>query len=440
MENGSVKFISGIWLFFLASISVFFVVYSLSAYQIQARIQAFSAGDQTFSVWRIKRLSNRLKERKALIAPASIAVQNTRNEIADVQRKIDEASQQKQSAESERDKYVREIVTYIRRAAGPDFDLAGFNSKLNSEGGQTVQGELDIITEADHSLPPEKSVDKQLMVNYRNNLDISVGSHFKVIDLEKKADSLKNELLTKISRRDSIEKNAISIFDGDMQVNKADQVKIEDFLDELNVLDVNFGFMGYMTQIPVELLTILLVICMGILGSSIYLTQSFFDSSTGFGLGFYIFRPFFGALTALALFIVIKAGVIVAIDPFQLSKSGAALNPFFVSFVGIVGGLISEQAVNRIRTSAQTWLKSSTYGRNRWAINVEEYIAKNNKSLPALFEFFDADAQTVTEWIEGKRETPPHAQRTIAAWIGVPSRNLFTDIPPSDRTAKNEYE
>jgi biopolymer transport protein ExbB/TolQ len=129
MENGSVKFISGIWLFFLASISVFFVVYSLSAYQIQARIQAFSAGDQTFSVWRIKRLSNRLKERKALIAPASIAVQNTRNEIADVQRKIDEASQQKQSAESERDKYVREIVTYIRRAAGPDFDLAGFNSR-----------------------------------------------------------------------------------------------------------------------------------------------------------------------------------------------------------------------------------------------------------------------------------------------------------------------
>ena len=106
MENGSVKFISGIWLFFLASISVFFVVYSLSAYQIQARIQAFSAGDQTFSVWRIKRLSNRLKERKALIAPASIAVQNTRNEIADVQRKIDEASQQKQPAESERDKYV----------------------------------------------------------------------------------------------------------------------------------------------------------------------------------------------------------------------------------------------------------------------------------------------------------------------------------------------
>jgi hypothetical protein len=61
--------------------------------------------------------------------------------------------------------------------------------------------------------------------------------------------------------------------------------------------------------------------------------------------------------------------------------------------------------VNRIRTSAQTWLKSSTYGRNRWAINVEEYIAKNNKSLPALFEFFDADAQTVTEWIEGKRES-----------------------------------
>jgi biopolymer transport protein ExbB/TolQ len=130
MENGSVKFISGIWLFFLASISVFFVVYSLSAYQIQARIQAFSAGDQTFSVWRIKRLSNRLKERKALIAPASIAVQNTRNEIADVQRKIDEASQQKQSAESERDKYVREIVTYIRRAAGPDFDLEP-NRKLS---------------------------------------------------------------------------------------------------------------------------------------------------------------------------------------------------------------------------------------------------------------------------------------------------------------------
>ena len=170
------------------------------------------------------------------------------------------------------------------------------------------------------------------MVNYRNNLDISVGLHFKVVDLEKKADSLKNQLLTKISRRDSIEKNAISIFDGDIQVNKADQVKIEDFIDELNVLDVNFGFMGYMTQIPVELLTILLVICMGILGSSIYLTQSFFDSSTGFGLGFYIFRPFFGALTALALFIVIKAGVIVAIDPFQLSKSGAALNPFFCFF------------------------------------------------------------------------------------------------------------
>ncbi len=59
-------------------------------------------------------------------------------------------------------------------------------------------------------------------------------------------------------------------------------------------------------------------------------------------------------------------------------------------------------------------------------------MTKQNKSIAELSKFFDVDDQTLTEWVEERRDVPPGAQRTIAAWLGMPERVLFTDIPPKE--------
>ena len=424
MSGNYVRYIGSLWLFAMSSLSVVLVVYSLSAFQIQARIQAFSASGQSFSVWNIKRLSDRRRQRETLIQPASAQVAKLQKDLAEKQVALDEIRDSKRPLDDQVWRYERDIGTVLR--------TNGIAFEVDKE--STFAETYSIIATHVATLNnKEVKVDQKTIDDYKKAVDESDSLYSKEKVLEAKIANIQISLEGAIKSLEQNEKAVESIFGPESQISKSDQSKIEDFLDELNVLQNKFGILGFMTEIPAELLTILLVICTGILVSSIYLTQAFFAETSRFGLGFYVFRPFSGALTALALFVVIKAGVIVAIDPFQLSKSGATLNPFFVSFIGIIGGLISEQVVERIKASSQSWLRTSALGRNRWAIGVKTEINKQKKSIADLSKFFDVDIQTLTEWIEEKRETPPEAQRIIAAWLELPERTLFTDLPPKPR-------
>ena len=109
---------------------------------------------------------------------------------------------------------------------------------------------------------------------------------------------------------------------------------------------------------------------MGILGSSLQMTYAFFKQHQVEKVERHICcGSAVGAITALVIFIVAKAGVPVIADASRLGGD-AAINPYFVSFLAIISGLMSDNAVrsvqNRARNSSvQMPLPSPRAGRGR---------------------------------------------------------------------------
>ena len=109
------------------------------------------------------------------------------------------------------------------------------------------------------------------------------------------------------------------------------------------ITSVEFFELYYFILLPVELLTLYLRLTMGVLGRVIYINREFFRPSEKRHLSWYLYRPALGMATALAVFILFRAG--------QLSFSGSSgagpsanMNAFMVSFLAVISGLLSEDA------------------------------------------------------------------------------------------------
>jgi hypothetical protein len=116
-----------------------------------------------------------------------------------------------------------------------------------------------------------------------------------------------------------------------------------------------------------DTLTLWLVLAMGVLGSSLQVTHASFKSGTAVTTGGYFLRLSVGALTALIIFIVAKAGVPIIADSGRMGSDGS-INPYFVSFLAIISGLLSENAIANIQAQgARIFGQASAIGQLRWA-------------------------------------------------------------------------
>ncbi len=167
---------------------------------------------------------------------------------------------------------------------------------------------------------------------------------------------------------------------------------------------------------------------MGFLGSNIYMIKSFFsEEGNEQSAKFYLFRNILGALVALAVFVIIKAGVIVTTTP-AAPGSSVDLNPFLVALFALISGLISEQVADRIRTYGEQWFRSNL-AEARYARGLSDALTYDGKKADDLANFFGGDKNLVQSWLSETKPVPTHAQQIIAAWINKPVRDLFSDIP-----------
>jgi transcriptional regulator with XRE-family HTH domain len=186
-----------------------------------------------------------------------------------------------------------------------------------------------------------------------------------------------------------------------------------------------------MALMPSQLLVLILTISMGAFGSVIHLTWEFFDKAERRRLSWYIFRPFLGAVLAFAMFILLKSGQMVVTNAAGVGSGSVDLNPYFISFLAIVSGILSEQAYTKI-TVAGTQIFNPPE-KERW---IRESVAKEamesrNLKLEELGAFLGVPRkQTVQAWIDGENQLSERQQEIVSAWLGVSSRDLFTDQPP----------
>ena len=102
--------------------------------------------------------------------------------------------------------------------------------------------------------------------------------------------------------------------------------------------------------IPENILIVILIFSMGALGSLIFLTMEFLKRSDNTEEKFsnYFFRPLLGMVMALAVFVMFRSG--------QYSmgiESEEHLSPFFISFMSIISGMMSEKVYGSLKLQGE---------------------------------------------------------------------------------------
>lgn len=213
-----------------------------------------------------------------------------------------------------------------------------------------------------------------------------------------------------------------------------DRARIENIFYELNLNNADEGFFNHFTYrmltMPPDLATLLLVILMGILGSALQITHSYFMKNQVQTIGGYFQRISVGAMTALVIFIVAKAGVPVIADPTRLGGE-APINPYFVSFLAIVSGLLSENAIANVQAQGAKLFGGGEAEKKRWMR--QDFTAEleaQQITVPQLAGYLGVDEEAAKDILTGEKELDPAQQRIVSICLRKSARDLFTDIPP----------
>jgi hypothetical protein len=193
--------------------------------------------------------------------------------------------------------------------------------------------------------------------------------------------------------------------------------------------------MNTLVLLQPDVLALSLVLLMGILGSSLQILNSIFsanqtevvDSDT---IGNYVLRISVGAITALVIFIVSKAGVPVITDTTKLGGD-APINPYFVSFLAIISGLLSEQAIVTVQNQGARLFASGAAEPDRWArCDLTSQMETQKLSIGALANYLGTSEDTARSILTGTTKATADQQRVVAIFLRGKVRDLFSDISP----------
>jgi hypothetical protein len=213
-------------------------------------------------------------------------------------------------------------------------------------------------------------------------------------------------------------------------IDAATRARIENALFELYSDDVFGRLTNSILVLPPDILTLFLVVLMGVLGSSLQLTHQLFVRQEADSLGVYSLRLCVGAITALVIFIIAKAGVPIVADTSRFGGD-TPINPYFVSFLAIISGLMSENAISSVQVMAEKYFGAGDKETPRWALPMLQQAFENSKRPAAeLAQRLDVSETTLRDWIAGKEPAPLAQQKVLAAVFNVSLREIFSDIAP----------
>jgi hypothetical protein len=181
-----------------------------------------------------------------------------------------------------------------------------------------------------------------------------------------------------------------------------------------------------------DMLVLLLLISMGVLGSALNLLAVYIaNEQDSLSVGEYPLRLAFGAVLAIVMFIVAKAGIPILADTSKIGGN-APLNPYFISLLAIVSGLMSDRAMDTIRNVATSLLQSvggADYSPRYSRVALDDTLKTANRDIDGLAALLGTSADNVKKLFSGNDKVPPDQQKLISAYLGRPIRELFSDLP-----------
>lgn len=429
--------LAGLWLVILYAAFGTYVIFSLTAHQLQHSIKTLNADDKQLTVWQVVDAHEKWKVAIATLKEATPKLAKAREEKALAAAALASNEAEIKSQETIQSNNAARLNALVA--------LAKLDDRLIS---QLALSHYK-LPEPSADFPEEiqkKLTSNTTFVSSQENLWEAVAkldqARKSEVELTKKlnaasADVQRHEAQVTVAREAS--ENALKVNGGEVDN------RIGDFLNSMSYLETKEAvpYLPEFSEMPPDMLTLILVLAMGALGGTIHLTQLYFserekDESDNDrrGAGYFLFRPFLGAVVALAVFILAKAGVLIVASP-QSSADGANLSPFFVSFLGLVSGMLAEQAIRRIRSAGASWFGDAhSLGRERWAFGLKKAFtgsaADKKAAQTELADLLGVTNKELEAWMKEDKKVPSRYQVTIAAYARKPMREIFTDIKEPD--------
>lgn len=186
-------------------------------------------------------------------------------------------------------------------------------------------------------------------------------------------------------------------------------------------------FSGFL-KLPREVLVMVLTMAMGMMGSVVTMTWSFVRRDSGLSVRRFLILPAVGALSAFIILIFAKAGQI----SLTSGDSADVLNPYFLSFLGIISGLLSERAYARIANIGENFFAVDD-DRPRWGVKIEQAMAEEGLTVAQLAGYMKTAPDAAEDVLSGRLQATPLQQLVIATALRRPQREVFTDIAPPQR-------
>jgi len=251
--------------------------------------------------------------------------------------------------------------------------LVSFHFQADISAASSKEDVLEMIDLQSRRLVLERQL--RLKTWRKNDIDFEIGSLKREREFFAQDDpDRKKELERRIADRE-FEAGEI---DAEIEITKADLKKLKDdpafsesdaAAEKTREIAGDFLYMriwGFepVALMPGQFLTLILTISMGAFGSVIHLTWEFFEKKEHRRLSWYLFRPFLGAVLAFAIYILLKSGQLVLTNSSGNGNGAQDLNPYFISFLAIISGILSEQAYARISAAGTRIFTSQE--RKRW--------------------------------------------------------------------------
>lgn len=427
--------VPGVWLLFLYGVFGMLVLFSLSAYQLQFTIKSTTTPEgKPIALWQVLQIHSDWKGLKSESAILERSIADRAEKIRTETQELNELQLHREQHALDCAGQVASLRTYLWQMQVPNIKNADSLNKCNQDAlnelkhavTDSLQGALDRTDAKFTGLVAtiSEAVGKQ----EKSDTDM----RHRQLRLDKEGEAIISEqAIVKTYRgqiRELLTSNALGVDTGD-------------YLNSLSYFESkeNLPLIPSFSAMPPDMLTLILVMAMGALGGTITLTRNYLRKNSGnqasgdtHGPASYLFRPLLGAITALAIFILAKAGVLIIATPSP--GGGASLSPFFISFLGIVSGLLADNALDTIQRTGSKWFANAAdVDRERWAHGLKRAIDHadaegQQHSQQALAEVLGVTAKTLQDWIDEKSAVPSRQQALIAAYLHKPLRELFSDI------------
>ena len=421
-----------VWLLLWYVVTTWLVLGTLSSHQFQQRLTNVvdKQTKKNYSVPALLRLSNQYEQNQ-------IKIKEIKSRIYELLKKLEQSDRKFTVLKAERTTFVA--------------NFSDLSKTLKLEFADVKAQYADLLTQ----IPPKevKETKDAPPVNTNtpttSNPPLGINSPDKVLQIlaDKHEENLKilDKLITSLETNQKnlsqSEKEITELLKGllqsveELEVAETDEAKMEndelrDFLVELRYLTkLRFDILA--TR-PAQLLTLILTLSMGSLGSVIFLTRELFREGEKHSINWYIFRPFLGMVTAIAIFVLAKSGQLVISDGgnADTSKMSETLNPFFVSFLAIISGVLSEQAYEKIHNTGKSFFQTGIGENARWAVHLRKIMETQHKTPAEAAKYLSQSIEVIQDWMDEQAPVPENSQKIIAAWLDRPGREIFSDQSP----------